>query len=34
VSRADPGRRSLLTDAERILDELERAEDCLAVSTP
>lgn len=25
---------SLLTDAERILDELERAEDCLAVSTP
>jgi hypothetical protein len=29
-----PSYGSLLVDAERILDELERAEDCLAVSTP
>lgn len=29
-----PSYGSLLADAERILDELERAEDCLAVSTP
>ena len=36
VQRRDtmPSYGSLLVDAERILDELERAEDCLAVSTP